>query len=68
MLEHLLDIISKDLYKYASFSPSANHAFPLNFKSAACLQGTAMASLVHMQRILANRQLHFPSVEKAVRC
>ena len=25
-----------------------------------------MASLVHMQRILANRQLHFPSVEKAV--
>jgi hypothetical protein len=34
----------------------------------ACMQGTAMASLVHMQRILANRQLHFPSVEKAVRC
>jgi hypothetical protein len=30
------------------------------------LQGTAMASLVHMQRILSNRQLHFPSVEKAI--
>jgi hypothetical protein len=30
------------------------------------LQGTAMASLVHMQRILSNRQLHFLSVEKAV--
>lgn len=30
------------------------------------VEGTAMASLVHMQRILANRQLHFPSVEKAI--
>jgi hypothetical protein len=25
-----------------------------------------MASLVHMQYILSDRQLHFPSVEKAV--
>ncbi|KAH9574443.1 hypothetical protein CY35_01G057800 [Sphagnum magellanicum] len=30
------------------------------------VEGTAMASLVHMQRILSNRQLHFPSVEKAI--
>ncbi|KAG0574750.1 hypothetical protein KC19_VG287800 [Ceratodon purpureus] len=30
------------------------------------VEGTAMASLVHMQRILANRQLHFPSVERAI--
>ena len=29
-------------------------------------QGTAMASLVHMQKILANRAQHFPSIEKAV--
>ncbi|KAG0620353.1 hypothetical protein M758_4G209600 [Ceratodon purpureus] len=30
------------------------------------VEGTAMASLVHMQRILANRQLHFPSIQKAI--
>jgi protein phosphatase methylesterase 1 len=31
-----------------------------------CKQGTAMASLVHMQKILANRAQHFHSIEKAV--
>ncbi|CAK9269058.1 unnamed protein product [Sphagnum jensenii] len=30
------------------------------------VEGTAMASLVHMQYILTHRQLHFPSVEKVV--
>lgn len=30
-------------------------------------QGTAMASLIHMQKILSNRMQHFPTVEKAVR-
>ena len=29
-------------------------------------QGTAMASLIHMQKILLNRAQHFPSIEKAV--
>lgn len=31
------------------------------------LQGTAVASLIHMQKILSNRMQHFPSIEKAVR-
>jgi len=30
------------------------------------VEGTAMASLVHMQKILSNRAQHFPSIEKAV--
>uniref|UniRef100_A0A0D6R5T4 Protein phosphatase methylesterase 1 n=1 Tax=Araucaria cunninghamii TaxID=56994 RepID=A0A0D6R5T4_ARACU len=30
------------------------------------VEGTAMASLVHMQKILSNRPCHFPSVEKAI--
>ncbi|CAM6113999.1 unnamed protein product [Calypogeia fissa] len=30
------------------------------------VEGTAMASLVHMQRILTNRQTHFQSLEKAI--
>jgi len=30
------------------------------------VEGTAMASLVHMQYILSDRQLQFPSVEKAI--
>jgi protein phosphatase methylesterase 1 len=30
------------------------------------VEGTAMASLVHMQYILTHQQLHFPSVEKVV--
>ncbi|KAK3142525.1 hypothetical protein QOZ80_4BG0347670 [Eleusine coracana subsp. coracana] len=30
------------------------------------VEGTAMASLVHMQKILANRAQHFPSIEKAI--
>lgn len=30
------------------------------------VEGTAMASLVHMQKILSNRPRHFPSVEKAI--
>ncbi|XP_010542734.1 PREDICTED: protein phosphatase methylesterase 1 [Tarenaya hassleriana] len=30
------------------------------------VEGTAIASLIHMQKILANRMQHFPSVEKAV--
>ncbi|TVU14245.1 hypothetical protein EJB05_37701 [Eragrostis curvula] len=30
------------------------------------VEGTAMASLVHMQKILANRVQHFPSIEKAI--
>ncbi|CAI9117141.1 OLC1v1018483C1 [Oldenlandia corymbosa var. corymbosa] len=30
------------------------------------VEGTAMASLVHMQKILANRMQHFPTVEKAI--
>nr|CAB3484604.1 unnamed protein product [Digitaria exilis] len=28
--------------------------------------GTVMASLVHMQKILSNREQHFPSIEKAI--
>nr|CAD1824578.1 unnamed protein product [Ananas comosus var. bracteatus] len=30
------------------------------------VEGTAMASLVHMQKILSSRMQHFPSIEKAV--
>ncbi|XP_039772984.1 protein phosphatase methylesterase 1-like isoform X2 [Panicum virgatum] len=30
------------------------------------VEGTAMASLVHMQKILSNRAQHFPSIEKAI--
>uniref|UniRef100_A0A0D9W5D9 Protein phosphatase methylesterase 1 n=1 Tax=Leersia perrieri TaxID=77586 RepID=A0A0D9W5D9_9ORYZ len=30
------------------------------------VEGTAMASLIHMQKILANRTQHFPSIEKAI--
>lgn len=30
------------------------------------VEGTAMASLVHMQKILSNRPRHFPSVAKAI--
>jgi protein phosphatase methylesterase 1 len=30
------------------------------------VEGTAMASLIHMQQILSNRPRHFPSVEKAI--
>jgi len=30
------------------------------------VEGTAMASLFHMQKILSNRPHHFPSVEKAI--
>ncbi|KAJ3675324.1 hypothetical protein LUZ60_004366 [Juncus effusus] len=30
------------------------------------VEGTAMASLIHMQKILSNRMQHFPSVEKAI--
>jgi protein phosphatase methylesterase 1 len=30
------------------------------------VEGTAMASLVHMRYTLSDRQLHFPSVEKAI--
>ncbi|KAG8064625.1 hypothetical protein GUJ93_ZPchr0004g38280 [Zizania palustris] len=30
------------------------------------VEGTAMASLVHMQKILAHRAQHFPSIEKAI--
>ncbi|GAA0185321.1 protein modifying enzyme [Lithospermum erythrorhizon] len=30
------------------------------------VEGTAMASLMHMQKILSNRTQHFPTVEKAV--
>ncbi|KAH9322331.1 hypothetical protein KI387_016970, partial [Taxus chinensis] len=30
------------------------------------VEGSAMASLVHMQKILSNRPRHFPSVEKAI--
>ncbi|GLJ31087.1 hypothetical protein SUGI_0622230 [Cryptomeria japonica] len=30
------------------------------------VEGTAMASLVHMQKILSNRPLHFSSIEKAI--
>ncbi|CAM0904525.1 unnamed protein product [Alopecurus aequalis] len=30
------------------------------------VEGTAMASLVHMQKILLNRAQHFPSIEKAI--
>ncbi|XP_040378839.1 protein phosphatase methylesterase 1 [Oryza brachyantha] len=30
------------------------------------VEGTAMASLVHMQKILTNRAQHFPSIEKAI--
>lgn len=29
-------------------------------------QGTAMASLMHMQKILSNRMQYFPTIEKAV--
>lgn len=29
-------------------------------------QGTAMASLVHMQKILSSRMQHFPTIQKAV--
>lgn len=29
-------------------------------------QGTAIASLMHMQKILSNRVQHFPTIEKAV--
>ncbi|XVF63412.1 hypothetical protein PTKIN_Ptkin09bG0085400 [Pterospermum kingtungense] len=30
------------------------------------VEGTAMASLIHMQKILSNRMQHFPSLEKAI--
>ncbi|XVE60720.1 hypothetical protein DITRI_Ditri05aG0150800 [Diplodiscus trichospermus] len=30
------------------------------------VEGTAMSSLIHMQKILSNRMQHFPSVEKAI--
>ncbi|KAM7477264.1 hypothetical protein LguiB_024507 [Lonicera macranthoides] len=30
------------------------------------VEGTAMASLIHMQKILSNRMQYFPSIEKAV--
>ncbi|XP_047066710.1 protein phosphatase methylesterase 1-like [Lolium rigidum] len=30
------------------------------------VEGTAMASLIHMQKILLNRAQHFPSIEKAI--
>nr|CAD1824519.1 unnamed protein product [Ananas comosus var. bracteatus] len=30
------------------------------------VEGTAMASLIHMQKILSSRMQHFPSIEKAV--
>ncbi|KAG7025174.1 Protein phosphatase methylesterase 1, partial [Cucurbita argyrosperma subsp. argyrosperma] len=30
------------------------------------VEGTAMASLIHMQKILSNRMQHFPSIEKAI--
>nr|XP_043624622.1 protein phosphatase methylesterase 1 [Erigeron canadensis] len=30
------------------------------------VEGTAMASLMHMQKILSNRVQHFPSIEKAI--
>lgn len=30
------------------------------------VEGTALASLVHMQKVLSNRPLHFSSVEKAI--
>ncbi|KAM7266483.1 hypothetical protein ACFE04_004380 [Oxalis oulophora] len=30
------------------------------------VEGTAMASLMHMQKILSNRTQHFPSIEKAI--
>ncbi|XP_058722313.1 uncharacterized protein LOC131594216 [Vicia villosa] len=30
------------------------------------VEGTAMASLIHMQKILSNRMQHFSSIEKAV--
>jgi len=52
------------MYSSSDLEPSCSSS---TLQIWCCLQGTAMASLVHMQRILANRQLHFPSVEKAVR-
>ncbi|XP_015886160.1 uncharacterized protein LOC107421438 isoform X1 [Ziziphus jujuba] len=30
------------------------------------VEGTAMASLIHMQKILSSRMQHFPSIEKAI--
>jgi protein phosphatase methylesterase 1 len=30
------------------------------------VEGTAISSLIHMQKILSNRMQHFPSIEKAV--
>lgn len=30
------------------------------------VEGTAMASLIHMQKILSDRMQHFPSIEKAI--
>ncbi|XP_027150654.1 protein phosphatase methylesterase 1 [Coffea eugenioides] len=30
------------------------------------VEGTAMASLIHMQKILTNRMQHFPTIEKAI--
>ncbi|KAL8161889.1 hypothetical protein V2J09_013378 [Rumex salicifolius] len=30
------------------------------------VEGTAMASLIHMQKILSNQMQHFPSIEKAI--
>ncbi|PNX97278.1 protein phosphatase methylesterase 1-like [Trifolium pratense] len=30
------------------------------------VEGTAMASLIHMQKILSNRMQHFSSIEKAI--
>jgi protein phosphatase methylesterase 1 len=30
------------------------------------VEGTAISSLIHMQKILSNRMQHFPSIEKAI--
>ena len=38
-----------------------------SFLTVTILQGTALASLVHMQKILSSRMQHFSSIAKAVR-
>ncbi|VVB08682.1 unnamed protein product [Arabis nemorensis] len=55
--------VTKELY---GDSPPAivlvGHSAPTNIFTP----GTAIASLIHMQKILSNRMQHFPSIQKAI--
>lgn len=60
----VVDVVEVGLNTYISFM-MLKYLF---MWTVSCIkfQGTAMASLIHMQKILSNRMQHFSSIEKAV--